>query len=515
MRRLHPRTLMATVMALALSLGPAAQADDDEPKPRPKAPGDAQIVGSDRAGAYFVSKALKERYDQVVGQIEGLRQDIVATRISAAEGRSRVEELSTKLRELRSEIEKSRVYIPGADLVEGKATTAFPIAADGFLLIDAPNVELRGWDRPEVRCIVEKSVLTRDGKGIDEDLAGIRVEHRRATGKELFGFYRDIAGKPEWKADWERFRFKDYLDREFEHVKLTGLSGQEGNRMITVEAKNEEGAGQVSGQWRRQARLVVFVPRCKSVGVRGGLAGFRAKGVHAALTVVGEGDRDYNTTYAVSEQDGPLVAENIAIGRIESVRGDVSVSATAYSENVSTVHDARGLTVQPPPMQPAEYREIDGGLRVRLVRGDLTVGRVSGRVDVENDFGRTSWLVAAPLARVDHRVVSQSGDIELRLDPAAFAGLPLACFSECGVVQLADGAMKGKGPGEAVHSLSFTSSAGFDALRAWRGLATQVNSHGSLFLADRIAAALRGSSREPGVDVLNRAGSIRLLPARP
>ena len=23
--------------------------------------------------------------------------------------------------------------------------------------------------------------------------------HRKASGKELFGFYKDIAGKPEWK----------------------------------------------------------------------------------------------------------------------------------------------------------------------------------------------------------------------------------------------------------------------------------------------------------------------------
>ena len=41
--------------------------------------------------------------------------------------------------------------------------------------------------------------------------------------RSIFGFYKDIAGKPEWKNDWERFRFKEYLDREFSYLKVVGL----------------------------------------------------------------------------------------------------------------------------------------------------------------------------------------------------------------------------------------------------------------------------------------------------
>ena len=127
--------------------------------------------------------------------------------------------------------------------------------------------------------VVEKTILSPDDKGVDEDLTGISVIHRKASGKELFGFYKGIAGKPEWKNDWEQFRFKEYLDREFDYIKIVGLTHEEGNRQITVEAKNEQGAGEMSSQWRRQAKLVVYVPKCGHVGVRGGLGGFKIEGV--------------------------------------------------------------------------------------------------------------------------------------------------------------------------------------------------------------------------------------------
>ena len=148
----------------------------------------------------------------------------------------------------------------------------------------------------------------------------------------------------------------------------------------------------MSSQWRRQAKLVVYVPKCGRIGVRGGLAGFKIEGVNAPVTVVGEGDRDYEASYEVSKLTGSLSADNIAIHRLDGVKGDVSIVATAYAGNTSTVHDDRGITIEPGPIRSAEYQNIDGNLRVRFVRTDLTVGRVSGRIDVENDFGHTTWL---------------------------------------------------------------------------------------------------------------------------
>ena len=162
----------------------------------------------------------------------------------------------------------------------------------------------------------------------------------------------------------------------------------------------------MSSQWRRQAKLVLYVPKCGRIGVRGGLAGFKIEGVNAPVTVVGEGDRDYEASYEVSKLTGSLSADNIAIHRLDGVKGDVSIVATAYAGNTSTAHDDRGITIEPGPIRSAEYQNIDGNLRVRFVRTDLTVGRVSGRIDVENDFGHTTWLAETSLGKHDHRIVS-------------------------------------------------------------------------------------------------------------
>ena len=509
MRHVIERFLTILTIVDAMFLGSLARADDAVQQ-RPRAPADYQIVSSDRAGAYFIARPLKNRYDKLVGELATLRRDITEARITSDEARGRVDQLSGQLQILKQEIEKAKIYIPGASVHNAKTTQAFPIGADDFILVDASNIELRGWDKPEVRVVVEKTILSPDDKGVDEDLTGISVIHRKASGKELFGFYKGIAGKPEWKNDWEQFRFKEYLDREFDYIKIVGLTHEEGNRQITVEAKNEQGAGEMSSQWRRQAKLVVYVPKCGRIGVRGGLGGFKIEGVSAPVTVVGEGDRDYEASYEVSKLTGSLSADNITIHRLDGVKGDVSIVATAYADNTSTAHDNRGITMEPGPIRSAEYQNIDGNLRVRFVRTDLTVGRVSGRIDVANDFGHTTLKAETSLGKHDHRIVSLSGPIEVRLGKSALGGLPLALFTECGVVHLDPGMNEG------LEDSNFSSSSGDEVRRSWHGfVTTRSGSAGGLELFEHVAAALHGRPRGPGVDIISRGGAIRLLPARP
>ena len=137
-----------TILAIidVLFLGSLARADDTVKK-RPRAPADYQIVSSDRAGAYFIARPLKNRYDKLVGQLATLRRDIAEARITSDEARGRVDQLSKELQALKQQIEKAKIYIPGATVHNAKTTESFPIAADDFLLVDASNVELRGWDR--------------------------------------------------------------------------------------------------------------------------------------------------------------------------------------------------------------------------------------------------------------------------------------------------------------------------------------------------------------------------------
>ncbi|MFO0956680.1 MAG: hypothetical protein U0800_04330 [Isosphaeraceae bacterium] len=482
---------------------------DDAPR-LARAPADYQIIHSDRAGAYFVARPLKERYDRSLGELSTLRRRIDDADIGGEEARREIERLSAVLKALKEQIERSKVYVPGAQVHRATTIESVPMGADEFVLVDASQVEIRGWDRDEIRCEVEKTILSADAQGVAEDLAGIALEHRIVSGREVFAFYQSIAHKPEWKREWDRFAFGEFLDREFHHIRIKGLDHEQGNRQITVSAKNEEGAGEMSSQWRRQARLILYVPACGRIGIRGALAGFKAVGVQAPMTILGQGDRDYQARYEVANHVGAIVTENLTLHSLDHVKGDVRIRSTAHEGNVATRHDDRGITMEPGSSRSADYRDIEGDLSVNLVRTDLDLARISGRIDVVNDFGRTTWTIDQPLARRDHRVVTESGSIDIRLDWASLQGLPMALYTECGIIQLAAGGREDWEPS------MFTADAGGNRYRSWNGFLSRKGEVPSgIALFERVGNAWDGRDRGAGVDVLNRAGTIRLLPTGP
>ncbi len=324
----------------------------------------------------------------------------------------------------------------------------------------------------------------------------------------MFGFYKAAADRPALRHEHENFPFKPFLDREFTVVSIKGLTHDEGNRQITLESKNEQGAGRMSSDWRRHAKLILTVPKCRGVGVQGALRGFRVHSLKSALMVQGGGSRDYHAQYTVANLDGPLTTSGIPIHRIDGVRGDVSILATAYAEDVSTSHGQDGVTMRPVAPGESSYKEIRGSLRVRFCRADLTLEGIAGRVDVENAFGKTVWRSDRPIAAMDHRIVSQSGPIEVRFSPAATGTLPLALFTECGTIRLPQG-------NRGLESRMFDSGMGDVARRSWHGfLSGQVDGRlGDLTgLFTRIPAAVRGERRPQGIDIISRAGTVTYEP---
>ena len=228
------------------------------------------------------------------------------------------------------------------------ATRNIPLGPGDLLLVNAENVEIRGGDGPEVKCVVKKTVLGEVDKERDltPDFDGIELVVRESSGKELFGFYKAAADRPALRHEYEQFPFKPFLDREFTVISLKGLTHDEGNRQITLESKNEQGAGSVSSQWRRHAKLILTVPKCQGVGVQGALGGFRVHSLASPLMVQGGGNRDYQASYEVADLDGPLTTSDIPIHRIDGVKGDVSILATAYAEDTSTSHGPDGVTMR-------------------------------------------------------------------------------------------------------------------------------------------------------------------------
>ncbi len=498
-------------LAFALTLAHPLRAADgpQEKKDQPRAPANYVVVDEDRAGAYFVARPLKEKYDALLKRLAALKEDIAAARIDSARARGEIDVIGVDLAALRGEIDRAKVYIPGAPVRTIITSEVVPIDADGLLLVDASDVEIRPRDQPGIECVVEKTVLSDEPEQVAADFAGIELVHRRTSAREFFGFYEGLEAKKGFEGEWQRFPFKEFLGRDVTYITLKGLTGQEGNRSITLKMLNEEGAGTHMSQWRRHARLKLFVPRCGRVGVRGALGGLKVQGLEAPLAVSGEGDRDYTARYQVEGLGGPLVADDIPIHVLRGIRGDVSVTATAYAENVGTEHGPAGVTMRAYVPRASDYRDIRGSLRVRFCRGDLTIEKVSGRVDVENDFGRTTWIVDGPPSQADHRVVSQSGAIEIRFAKGVPTDLAVNLFSECGAVHFP------KDPGP-FDSMMFTSGEGDTVRRSWKGFVAAPGGRrggiGGLELYGRVAAALHGGPRTPGIDVLSRAGTITVVP---
>ena len=524
--------LFLGMIGLAMSFIASARADDPPkaenaaqataPKPaRPRAPADYVTFKSDKAGVYFIPKALNEEYGTLMRRLAGLRTDIAEARLDGGDARNRLETLDRDLQALQTRIEDSKFYVPGVGIQTQSIAQNLEIAPGKMLFIECGDVEIRGWDQPGIQCILHKTVLGDDAAAAAQDFQGIELAAREAKGPEIFGFYQGIADKPDWKAEWERFPFKEFLKSEFLMLTVKGLNHEQGNRQITMEMKNEAGAGMMSSEWRRHGKLTIFMPKGHHVGVRGGLKGFKVQRLVGALSVQGQGDRDYQTIYSVTDSEGPIVIDHLPLHRAENIRGSVAVGFTAYAEDSQTGHDAQGVLMRAVAPRESIYRKIQGDLTLRFCRADLTIEQVRGRLDVENDFGRTVIAVAGLDPARAHRAIAQSGSIELRIPAKAdyLNAMSVLMLSECGSVFVAS-PFRGR-----FEDKFFTYSLGRDRRRSWQGfIAKPAKSDPKaqpgldIFTQfERVDQALHGRTAEepgePGFDVLNRSGTIRAVVA--
>ena len=110
---------------------------------------------------------------------------------------------------------------------------------------------------------------------------------------------------------------------------------------------------------------------------------------------------------------------------------------------------------------------------------------------------------------MDHRIVSQSGPIEVRFSPDGLGKLRLALFTECGAVRLP----RGNG---GLESRMFHGSMGDMTSRSWHGFFT---GEGDDRLGD-LSVPCSSASPPPcgaiaaaqGIDIISRAGTVTYEP---
>ncbi|MEX2138337.1 MAG: hypothetical protein WD894_03700, partial [Pirellulales bacterium] len=472
----------------------------------------------------------KEYYDRLVSKVRSLEMEISEGRISGEHASRAVNLLRTELAEVRKEIEEQKTFVPVAKMHLKSDATTFEPGPERRLLIMASKVRIVGWDKPEVKCVLDKTVLTAGDEPVEEHIEQMRViyESRSAeneigkTAEALEAEEEAFLTSPEGKNLDEKARawrrrlleerkkwqgiYRPVQGRTIDVVSVNGLSHKEGNRQITLEVSSKNGEGSMSSHWQRHATLTVYVPACEAIVVQGGLGGLDIESVESALIVRGDGDRDYHGQFRVKGLKGPLTVDRLPLQTIDGVSGDANVTMTTYLGNSGTRHanDTRTSYVYPP--EQYTYKNIEGDFRGWFVRADLELANIGGSIDVVNEYGETKLTVENPLPSAAHRLITHGGQITLQLDDKALGDLPLLAVSECGTVRLGF-------DDRSFEDVSWTSNMFHDELRGWRGFERKApNAERDSFFErfERVSQVLSGEDRTPGLDLVARGGLIEI-----
>jgi len=520
--------VLFAVVSLLSETAPVAQ---EENRLKATAPDNYVEIKDTLSGSYFVFKPLKDRYDELVAKLQNLGEDIEAGRIGGTEAKQQLDALQAELVELRELLNKSMKLVTAA--VENKITESikFDLGPEKCLVINADNVTIMGWEENYVRVDIEKVVLSKPDVAVDDQMASLQIvhEHRRANdlvgrtraevqaeeekflasedGKKLTPEHREIRKKLLNEIESQYSMFGDFQGKEIDTVHIVGLTGQEGNRQITIELKSNEGESHRS-VWQRHARLTVYVPKTNAMAVRGGLEHLDIQDVKTSLIVTSQGshNRDYEGEYKIRGVEGSVLVSDSPINHVENVSGNVTIISARDFANSGTQHDGSnpGPAIRRHyfyPALPCTCQDIRGNLVARFARVNLTLQQLGGKVDVRNDFGNTTFTTGEKLAIECHRVVSESGRIELNIKPEHMAGMKLFAITQCGVGRT-------NSSEKFLDSVSFSGPDDDGIMQNWSGFRTPPDPNSFDLLHTRLNAAVRGEPRETGLDLISRGGMV-------
>ena len=152
-----------------------------------KAPDGQVNVGRKVGGYYFVGKELQQEYEKLLKETDSLREEIAQGELSGKEAAERVRALEDELRRVREQIEATKTLVSVGTVSTQTETIEFELGAEKLLfLANISKVRLLGWDGPQVKCVLEKTVVT-DGTEPDKQLAGIRLIHQHGPPPQEVG----------------------------------------------------------------------------------------------------------------------------------------------------------------------------------------------------------------------------------------------------------------------------------------------------------------------------------------
>jgi hypothetical protein len=479
-----------------------------------------------RSGSYFIAKPLKEKYDGLLARLKNLRTEIDAGRISGVDAQRQLASLQVELQELRDLIQKSMKHVSAAFENKTTETMKFELGPEKCLVITGDNARIIGWDKPYVQCELEKIVLSKSEMPVDDDFKTLQVVHQHGKAEGLVG-----KTAAEYQAEEEQFLasedgkklndtqrefrrklvdsihsqysiFQDFQGKEIDTIHVVGLTGQEGNRQITLQLTSNVGQS-LRSEWVRHARLTVYVPKTTALATRGGLEYLDIQNVQSALVITSQGshNRDYEGEYKVQGVEGSVVVDDAPITLVENVSGNVTILSTMDYANSGTQHEGDSRIHYFYPALPCTCKDIRGDLTGWFSRVSLNVQGVSGKIDVRNEFGDTTLTPHGKLAVQCHRLISEAGRIELIVKADELGDLPLFAMTQCGTVRT-------NASRELLDSVSLSGADDQAIMRHWSGFRRPPPPGEFDFIHPRFSAAINGEDREPAVDVISRGGTV-------
>ncbi|MEM7475999.1 MAG: hypothetical protein AAF483_13480 [Planctomycetota bacterium] len=492
-----------------------------------KAPPNHQVLRSTSTGLYFVPNEL-------IAQRRQLQQEIKALESIADEKSARqAQELQAALQKTYAELESSKVLVEPCNVSKQREILLYDLSPSEQIIINSDDVVVRGWNGDSIRCVLEKSVLAKEGvdaEAADEanaaDLDAIQVAHEIRIAEDLVGVtdkqYAESEAKFEASAPAKEmneqdraFRneivqsirssktiYKPLQGRSVNVLHLKGLTFAEGNQSLAAEFKSEGGGNRHTSFWRRSAKLTIYVPKCNTVVFRGCLKHVDIKSVNSDLILTTDGSHDieYSGSFEIVDVEGDIKVSQVPIQKIAKVRGNVEVSRTTEYANVRTIHDQAGVRSESPPSKELLFQEIDGDIRGEFVRSNLVIsGTPKGVIDIVNEYGDTDFRVSHALCDEAHRIVSQSGEIKIRATDHKQISQSIFAYTQVGSVVSQFDELKSRN-----FSVDYRNWYGFELDK---NLAQRPMMFGSF---SRPKKAWAGDERDNGIDLISNAGRVVL-----
>jgi hypothetical protein len=519
------------LLAIALMCWPgqAGAAKDESLKGIGTAPPKHEVLNHTRGGAYFVASDLKNQYDQLLARISNLKSEVAAGKVQGMEAVRQLRELQPQIQELRKEIDERKVLVTPVHFQKQTQRLTFEPGAERMLVITADDVRVIGWDKPHVECVLEKSVLSVEEAEQTGDFDELTLSHRLARVPDLVGktddeidadvkeYSKDEKGEPRTAEkiashrQWLLQRKDDYAPfasfqgKEVDVLSISGLTHEEGNRWMSTEVRSQGGGGAFGGDWRRDAKLTVYVPHGNGVLLRGCLGSLDVHDLQSPLIVTSAGsrDRNYNGVFTIKGVTGAVSVYDAPLDRLEDIHGSALIHSTVELVNTGTQHEDGKRISYTPAARECTIKNVDGNLTAWFSRSNLKIEGISGKINVMNESGDTQWEARSSLPEAAQRIVSDCGKIDVALKVSALGKLPVFALTGHGNVTT-------NASQEVLEDTNFGIRDSQGRHRNWRGMRSKRESQPGAFFddANRPAEALADKDRSPGLDLVSRSGDV-------